>query len=400
MLAVLNSLPDKYFLELAEKWRSQTITDNELNELEQWYNKNQDNVIEIPYSFATSEQELSERILKVIKQKAGIEITERQSKSKVIPFVINRFSFFKYAAAVLILVSTILYFSYPQKSKTEERQQSIAKVHADLNPPTEGATLTLSNGKQIVLDNTKGNIANEGGVLVINNDGSVTYHQPKTQNDKSEILYNTISTPRGRQYHLTLQDGSRIWLNAASSIRFPAIFTGKERTVEITGEAYLEVVHNNEKPFIVSVNNMQVEVLGTHFNINSYCDDGYMKTTLLQGKVRTTSNGRMAVLKPGQQAQISQSASEPIKIITDADLEEVMAWKNGIFRFNNSNIQSIMKQVERWYDVDVEYQVPTENLNFSGYVGKKENVSQILKMMELTGLVHFKIEGRIITVTK
>ena len=400
MLAVSNPLTNKYFLELAEKWRNQTITDDELKELEQWYQQSQDTPIEIPHSFAASEQELSERILKGIKQKAGIETAELQPTNKVISIGINRFRFFKYAAAVLVLASATLYFLSTKKSKTDVLQQNVAKVQEDITPIREGAILTLSNGKQIVLDSTKGNIANEAGVSVINKDGRIVYNQSKTREPESEIFYNIISTPRGKQYQLTLQDGSKIWLNAASSIRFPAVFTGKERRVEITGEAYLEVVHNDAKPFIVSVNNMQVEVLGTHFNINSYNDDGYTKTTLLQGKVRTTSNGRMAILKPGQQAQISQSASEPIKVVDDVDLEEVMAWKNGIFRFNNSNIQSIMKQVERWYDVDVAYQVPTENLNFSGYVGKKENVSQILKIMELTGLVHFKIEGRTITVTR
>jgi hypothetical protein len=397
---VSNPLPDTYFLELAEKWRNQTITDDELRKLEQWYNQNQDETIEIPYSFASSEKELSERILYAIKQKAGIEAVESEPSDRVITIRKYWSPFFKYAAVVLILSCTILYFLNTKPSKTEVSQQNVEGVREDIVPLTEGAILTLSNGTQILLDSVKGKIANEGGISVINKDGSVVYDQYKNQQPKSEILYNTISTPKGKQYQLTLQDGSKVWLNAASSIRFPNAFTGKDRRVEITGEAYLEVAHNVAIPFIVSVDNMQVEVLGTRFDINSYNDDGYTKTTLIQGKVRTVSNGKIAVLKPGQQAQISQSSGEPIKIVEDVDLEEVMAWRDGIFRFKNSNIQSIMKQVERWYDVNVEYKVPTENLNFSGYVGKKEDVSQILKIMELTGLVHFKIEGRTIVVTK
>ena len=397
-----NSLPDKYFLELAEKWRNRTITKDELKELEQWYQQNQNEPIEIPNSFAASEQEHGERILRAIKQRAGIKAAELQSTDRQEAIAMRRSIFFKYAAAVvvLILTSTVLYLLYTDKSKTEVLQHNVAKIQEDIIPLRQGAVLTLSNGKQIVLDSTKGNIANEGGVSIVNRDGSVVYDQAKARSLKAEIVYNTISTPKGRQYQLTLQDGSKVWLNAASSVRFPTVFTGKDRILEITGEVYFEVVHNNAKPFIVSVNDMQVEVLGTHFNINSYNDNGYTKTTLLEGKVRVTSKGNIAVLKPGQQAQVNPLTSQPINVVNDVDLEEVMAWKNGIFRFNNSNIQSIMKQVERWYDVDVVYQVPTDNLNFSGYVGKKESVSQILKIMELTGLVHFKIEGRTITVTK
>lgn len=406
-LAVSNSLPDKYFLELAEKWLNQTITEDELGELEQWYQQNQDNPVEIPYNFASSEQEHRERILSAIKQKATIQIVEPQSTHRLAAIATRRLQFIKYAAAaaVLVLVSTSLYLLYTGKYKNEDRQQNVAKIREDILPPKQGAILTLSNGKQIVLDSAIGNIAHEGGVSVVNKDGSVIYNKSKARILKDEIVYNTISTPKGRQYHLTLHDGSTVWLNAASSVRFPAVFTGRERIVEITGEVYFDVVHDDARPFIVHVSSpegigMQVEVLGTHFNINSYNDDGYAKTTLLDGKVRVTSSGNIAVLKPGQQAEVDQSANQPIRILNDIDLEEVMAWKNGIFHFNNANIRSIMKQVERWYDVDIVYEVPVDNLDFSGHVGKKGNVSHILKIMELTGLVHFEIKGRTITVKK
>lgn len=179
-----NPLHDKYFLELAEKWRNQTITDDELKELEQWYKQDQDNTIEIPHSFAASEQELSERILKAIKQKAGIDPLELQATTNVIPIKKYPFRFFKYAAAVLILTSAILYFLYTGKPKAQAPQQSTANVQEEILPPTAGAVLTLSNGKRIVLDTAKGHIANEGGVSVVNKDGSVVYSQPKTHDAK------------------------------------------------------------------------------------------------------------------------------------------------------------------------------------------------------------------------
>jgi transmembrane sensor len=400
MLAVSEPMPDKYFLELAEKWSKQTITEGELKELEQWYQQNQDQPIEVPQTFAASEQELGDRILNAIRQKAGIQTRTDLLADKATSTRIARIRFLKYAAAVLIFASSIIYVLNSKKPKSEVKGSPVARAAEEIVPPSQGAILTLSSGKQIILDDRRGTVANEGGVSVISKNGGVVYDQKNTIGPKSEILYNTVSTPRGRQYQLTLEDGTKIWLNAASSVRFPAVFSNKDRRVEVTGEAYLEVVHNDAKPFIVTVNNMQVEVLGTRFNVNSYNDDGFTKTTLLQGKVKASNNAAIAILKPGQQAMAGQYSDGTIKVVDDIDLEEVMAWKNGIFRFNNSNIRSIMKQVERWYDVDVIYQVSTEDLDFSGYVGKKEDVSQILKIMELTGLVHFKIQGRTIVVTK
>jgi transmembrane sensor len=400
MLAVAKPVADKYFLELAEKWRNQTITDGELKELELWYQQHQDQPVEIPHTFAASEQELGSRILNAIRQNSGIQTDEVLSTGKTMSVKMARMQYLKYAAAVVIFASAILYVLSSQKARREAIRQPVSRIKQEIVPPSQGAILTLSNGKQIVLDDIKGTVANEGGVSVINKAGSVVYDQQNINGSKTDILYNTVSTPRGRQYQLTLEDGTKIWLNAASSVRFPAVFANKERRVEVTGEAYLEVAHKASKPFIVSVNDMEVEVLGTRFNVNSYNDDGFTKTTLLEGKVKAFNNGAIATLKPGQQALASQSINGAIKVVDDIDLDEVMAWKDGIFRFNNSNIRWIMKQVERWYDVDVIYQVPTENLDFSGYVGKKENVSQILKIMELTGLVHFKIDGRTIIATK
>jgi ferric-dicitrate binding protein FerR (iron transport regulator) len=181
-------------------------------------------------------------------------------------------------------------------------------------------------------------------------------------------------------------------------VRYPVAFIGSDRKVEITGEAYFEVTHDARKPFIVSKGETSVTVLGTHFNVNAYDDEDALRVTLLEGSVKVSANNNSVTIKPNEQAVIKSNA--PLTIDHSVDVEQVMAWKNGLFRFNNTNILSIMQQVKRWYDVDVVYEIPTQNLNFSGFVGRKENVSQLLKIMELTGLVRFKVEGKKITVIK
>ena len=171
----------------------------------------------------------------------------------------------------------------------------------------------------------------------------------------NEVLFNSINTPNGGQFQITLADGTKVWLNSASSLRYPTSFPGEKRVVELTGEGYFEVAHNAKQPFLVKVNDMEVAVLGTHFNINSYSDEPSVKTTLLEGKVKVSKAGNYILLNPGQQAVVSPLQNE-IRIANDVDLEEVVAWKNGRFLFNSANIETIMRQVARWYDVDISYE--------------------------------------------
>ncbi len=263
-------------------------------------------------------------------------------------------------------------------------------------PGGDKAILTLANGTTIVLDSAAaGNIAVQGGVNVVKGGGQLSYQGTA---NTSEVLYNTVSTPKGGQYLLSLADGSRVWLNAASSLRFPTAFRGADRLVELTGEGFFEVAHNSQKPFHVQVNDMQVKVLGTQFNINGYADDGNMRTTLIEGSVMVSSEklGRSAVLKPGQQAVLKINALDVEK---DVDTEEVMAWKTGYFIFNDRSVEEIMKQVSRWYDVDVMYESLVEPKYFSGAVKRKGDISDVLKIMEQAG-VKFKQEGRKIIVTQ
>jgi ferric-dicitrate binding protein FerR (iron transport regulator) len=205
-------------------------------------------------------------------------------------------------------------------------------------------------------------------------------------------LYNTISTPKGGQYQVTLSDGSKVWLNAASSLRFPATFSGKERKVELTGEGYFEVAHNKKMPFHVTVNDLDVEVLGTHFNINAYADESAIKTTLLEGSVKVVKGNETKIIEPGEQASVTTSEDE-INVKQQVDLEQVVAWKNGIFQFERADIESVMRQISRWYDIDVDYHGRVSE-HFGGTISRDVNISDVLKMLEMTGGVNFKIDGK------
>jgi ferric-dicitrate binding protein FerR (iron transport regulator) len=200
---------------------------------------------------------------------------------------------------------------------------------------------------------------------------------------------------------LVLSDGTKVWLNSVSSIHYPTAFVGKERIVDITGEVYFEVMKNRAMPFKVMVNGMQVEVLGTHFNINSYEDEANIKTTLIEGLVKIVNNRKASFLKPGQQAilrlRIGQDEKREMKIVDNADIEEVVSWKKGLFRFQKADIKTIMRQVSRWYDVEVEYEKEVTE-TFSGTIPRNVTVSKLFAMLELTGHVHFKIDGKKIMV--
>ncbi|CAL1517431.1 FecR family protein [Chitinophaga sp. MM2321] len=321
---------------------------------------------------------------------------------------ITRRIFGRVAAAVIVLLTgAAMYFLVFQKSsvQTAHTEMQSQRFKNDLIPGGNKAVLTLSNGTRILLDSAEnGMLLQQGNTKILKQGtGQLAYKttgpQGKTGN---EILFNTLSTPRGGQYKLTLPDGTQVWLNSASSIRFPSAFSGKARDIQITGEAYFEVTHlqaaiGNGKniPFIVTVNGMKVEVLGTHFNINAYEDEGIIKTTLLQGSVKVIQEDQQQILIAGQQAKLKQDGH--LELVKGPDLEEVMAWKNGFFQFQNDSISNIMRQVARWYDVDINYQGNISQL-FIGKVPRNVNVSTLLSILESTGWVHFKINGREIIV--
>jgi len=280
---------------------------------------------------------------------------------------------------------------------TRPTQTSLAKTESttfkhDAAPGGNKATLTLANGAVIVLDSAvNGLLAQQGNARVQKlSDGQLAY---KALHEKPiEVLYNTLTTPRGGQYQLVLPDGSKVWLNAASSISYPTAFTGGERSVEIKGEAYFEVAKNTTMPFVVKVNDVRVQVLGTHFNINAYSDEDAVKTTLLEGAVKVTKGAATVLLNPGEQAILAYSSSE-IRVHANADLESVIAWKNGYFSFNQTDLATIMRQMARWYDVDIVYSGKVPDRRFGGEIPRNTNAAQVLKMLE-ESKVHFRIEGK------
>jgi len=259
-----------------------------------------------------------------------------------------------------------------------------------------------------------GTLARQGQVKVIKlSDGQLAY----TGQDQ-EVYYNTLSNPRGsRVITLTLPDGTKVWINAASSLRYPTVFTGGERKVEVNGEAYFEVFKNASQPFKVNITGKEtVEVLGTSFNVNAYSDEPEISTTLLEGSVRVravvsdsvvgvnTNNDKLSlVLKPGQQARLlvgekRDNDQDQLKIKNNVDVEEVLAWKNGRFAFGGVDIQEVMREVSRWYDVQVEYQGTPTTQHFRGGISRSADASQVFKMLETTGLVHFSIQNKKIIV--
>lgn len=299
------------------------------------------------------------------------------------------------AAAVLIALAAGSYIYFAPGKK--ETIATIQPNQIDIAPPsTNKAVLTLSNGTKIEIDSIdNGMIALQGNVRIIKqSNGEITY----AGSDAKEVSYNTLDVPRGsKPLSLTLSDGSQVWLNVGSSLTYPTAFTGKQRKVKISGEAYFEIAHNAKMPFIVQHDDVTVSVLGTHFNVNTYEDETEERITLLEGSVRVNKKMVSQLLKPGQQATIINKISD-IKVLDNVNMDEVIAWKNGKFKFvENTDIGPIMRQISRWYNVDIEYKGRV-NQRFWGSISKDVNVSRVLEILEATGGVKFKVEGNKITV--
>ncbi len=304
----------------------------------------------------------------------------------------------RYAAAIvtIFLLSLAVYFLFrPANEKLTAGTEDNNEAKKVIVPGGNKAVLTLADGSIIILDSARnGALTTQAGTEILKLNGKLSYKNINAQN--SEVVYNTISTPKGGQYQFILEDGSEVWLNAASSLRFPANFTGKERNVELRGEAYFEVAKRASMPFKIKLNGMEVEVLGTHLNINSYDDESIIRTTLLEGSVRINRNHEvLAELIPGQQVQMDKGGE--MKILSDVNFSEAVAWKNENFQFNRDDIHSVMRQIARWYDVDVEYE-GTVTTHFVGAISRSANISQVLKMLSMTGGVKFEIKDNKIKV--
>ena len=327
-------------------------------------------------------------------------IKENQLKSGLekVPFAFIKFYFKKIAvAAIMIGVLLSTYFVYTANSVDQKGlADTNLKPSNDIAPPTQSrATLKLADGTTVYLDsNVNGTLATQGGVEISRNEGGEIIYSGAAVD---AISMNTLSLPKGsKPIRLVLSDGSLVWLNAASSITYPTAFVGKERKVSMMGEAYFEVSENKAMPFFVEHNQLLIKVLGTHFNVNTYDNEASNKVTLLSGLV-DVGNGKITKqLVPGQQASVSKTV---FSVDENIDTDEVLAWKNGQFYFGGSDIRSIMKQIERYYDVEVEFrdEVPYQ---FVAKISRDVNVSAFLEKLELTNLIHFKIEGKKIIVMK
>ncbi|HEY1063384.1 MAG TPA: FecR domain-containing protein [Daejeonella sp.] len=301
------------------------------------------------------------------------------------------------AAVILLVLSSGLYFNNLKTKTTVVAKTESTRFKNDVLPGDNRAILTLDDGSQINLDDAQNGVLASENNTDIRKTGSGQLEYSAGNKLIETVKYNTLSTPMGGQYQLSLPDGSRVWLNSGSSIRFPTAFIGKERIIELKGEAFFDIRENKKMPFIVKTNmSMDIRVLGTQFNVMAYDDEKSINTTLLEGSVQLLKESGTAFLEPGQAAILNKGTGK-IKV-APADIEEAVAWKNGYFIFSNENIESIMRKVSRWYNVEVDYQGNLSNKDFVGTISRDKNISEILKMLELTGAIHFRIEGRRITV--
>lgn len=313
----------------------------------------------------------------------------------------NKNHFYKYAVAAsiaLLLGTGIFYFTKPKEQIIE-----VAEKPIEIAPGGTRGILTLSNGKQIILADisAKDTIAKEGEkdevTIKMDAKGVITYViKPDADVSKADAnSFNTLSTPTGGQYNIVLADGTKVYLNTVSSIKYPTQFNGDQRIVELEGEAYFEVAKNKNKPFIVKSRNQSIEVLGTHFNVHAYNNESFIKTTLLEGSVAVNYKNQKAILKPGQQSNVSEDFNKIA--IRKVDTEAAIAWKNGRFKFDNADLKTVMKQLERWYGIKVEYRGDVSDVRFNGGTFMNKNLSEVLKVLELSN-IKFKVEGKTIIV--
>lgn len=388
---------------LINKYLGNTSSADEEAELMQWYHTTNQHPVEWPISHQGEPEEIKARMLGQLK--AAIRSNSTQN---VIP--IYRKRSWQIAASLLILLGAGAWFvlNKPSTNNTEPIVTAEAKTTPIL-PGGNKATLTLADGTTIVLD-TAGNttLAQQGATKIIKlNNGELAYKDASQKGTTASGLYNTIRTPNGGQYQVILPDGTRAWLNAASVLRFPITFTGNERKVQLSGEAYFDVAKNSDMPFRVITENEQnhelgrVEVLGTEFNVNAYNDEPTVKTTLVEGKVKVSiadSSLRPVILTHGMQSSFAQEQQRGRNImVREVDTDDVTAWKNGLFNFNNADIKTVMRQLARWYDVEVVYEGSLPNEKFEGEIPRNSTLSEVFKILELSA-VHFKVEGRKVTV--
>jgi ferric-dicitrate binding protein FerR (iron transport regulator) len=364
----------------------------ELKELDHWRKSDKKNEALFQATINLDQQAQAIQRMQGYNSKASLEKIKLTIQQNTHQIKIHKLNWKKLmVAAVSLLVVGILFFEYQHLEKNN--QVATLKPQQNFVPAgTNKATLTLANGKKINLDDShNGTIAQQSGTLIQKHNGGLIAYLPVAMQDVSDTIteYNTIETPMGGQYRLQLPDGTKVWLNAASSLKYPSSFKGKQRQVTLTGEGYFEVVHNARHPFIVKTATQTIQDIGTVFNVNAYRDEPNSTTTLVEGAIQLVTGNKKIILKPGQHA-INQSNN--IKV-ADADVETATAWKNGQLAFHHSDLQNVLRQISRWYNVEIAYQGKVPAITISGGVSRTADLSAILKMLQLSE-VHFSQQGR------
>jgi transmembrane sensor len=387
---VHNNMTPQTLYSLIDKYVDGTATEPEKALLEQYYTRLDKNGTNA--TLPADKDALRDVMYQNISQAIAI------NGAKVVP--LYRKPVFKIVAAAVVLFIVFGLWFMVSRSKNETPPIAVTPKTDVPAPASNRAMITLANGQVVYLDSAdNGTLATQGNVTLVKTaDGKIIY-QSTDQPINQSTAYNTLTNPRGSKViDMALADGSHVWLNAGSSVKYPVAFVGNDRKVEITGEAYFEVAHDKTKPFIVSKGDMEVQVLGTHFNVNAYDDEDDIKVTLLEGSVKVGNKAGDAIIKPGEQAVIASGAKQP-KITNNIDLAEVMSWKNGFFQFNRASLQYVMKQLTRWYDVEVVYEAQPEQRQFVGEMERTLSLAQVLKILEKNG-VKFRIDGKKIIVMK
>jgi transmembrane sensor len=374
----MHNMEKEALQKLFKKYHEGKCTEDEKALLEAWY-----------LDFNEHELDISSKKIRVIGKRIFRELPG------------NHIAFFKIGVKLALAAGVIgMMIAIGFKYMRPNQNPNNTAVIQEIKPGGNNAILTLASGQKINLSTaTNGQIAKQGGTHIYKiANGQISYKPIALSAAGNVMLTNTISTPKGGQWKVTLPDGTKVWLNSLTSFSYPESFAQqKKRVVSLQGEAYFEVARDKTHPFIVRTNNQTVEVLGTHFNINSYTDEQSIKTTLSEGRVKvSTLSGKMKMLKPGHQSIVTDQEIE----VKEVDVNEMLAWKNGYFQFNDEPINSVMKKLGRWYNFEILYKgaVPSDNIN--GKISRNKDLSQVLKALEATKTVHFIVEGRRVIVMK
>ena len=376
----------EYFIEILKQYRLGNATQQEIAFLEAYYNVFETNeeliTVENQHEFAPVKQLIKNNIdQQIILPQKTFRLTPSRTRYMV-------------AAVIFLAVSITAYYF----TTSSDHVDTPGQEYSHILPGTNKATLTLSNGQKISLDDVaNGEIAQQAGIRITKSGNGQLVYTAVNGDNAIPVAQNTISTPKGGQYQLILPDGTKVYLNAASTLSYPTAFQDKERLVELNGEAYFEVAKNKLLPFRVKSGQQTVEVLGTHFNVNAYADEGAIRTTLLEGAVKISAGMITQVIKPGQQAILNKNTADKI-VITEVNTDKVIAWKNGVFSFENEDLKSVMRQISRWYNVEVIYTGVSSDEKYYGEISKNSKLGEVFEILELNN-VHFDVEGKTIKVS-